>query len=286
MAKKEAHNKKTILIGPCDITAISTFLVHRRMDIFDINNCGTYNTCLSSYWIDSINNNKNKSRFISPCCYPDWNQLCKNTSTIVMSLLLEPQLGLYKNRKNGSSIIFGYPHIDARMHYNDYYKNDVCVFGKEAFLELKDNYDFIGVIKPKEVVNNYKKIIEKIDCRISICILLGPTFDSKYGEQNIFYQQFDIKAYFSELNGLMKETFESEKRVWLLDPYCYYKQPKNKLDIFYYGFPSISHYPRITYSKIAYILSRRYKGISFNYLYYIYKKLKRLLKLKHKYKKQ
>ena len=259
--------KPIVMIGPCDITAISKYIntKRRKIEIYDYNNCGDWNTCLSSYWVDSIESKKSSSPLVKNCCYPEAKLFNNNCSLIIMSILLEPQLGLYQNKYNGSTLYYGFPHIDARTNYSLNYSIDFQKYGFEAFNELK-NYNFYGHISSKQVVDNYKKIIDTIGQETKICIVLGPTFPSRFGEQNSFYKQFDVLNYFEILNEAMKKTFKQKKNVLFIEPKLFYKVPRNKNQLFYYNFMSIAHYPKKTYIKIAFYLSLKYrKYVSFNY---------------------
>lgn len=264
MCLMKKNQKNAILIGPCDITAISMFL--KNIKIVDFNNTGTWNTCLSSYWVDCLLNKRSRNPFVDESCYPDKTIFEKENPILIMSILMEPQLGLYRNRYDNSTLMFGFPHLDIKKHYKDIYREDLLKFGEKGFEDIKNNYIFEGCIKPQQVIDNYKIILQSIPPDTKVCILLGPTFSSKYGEQNIFYQQFDIKKYFMELNSLMYENFAKQDNVELIDPSKFYKKPLKKTSMYYYNFMSISHYPRLTYYKIANYLHRNNrKFISLDY---------------------
>lgn len=241
--------KQISLYGPCDITAISAFLRGRNIKVHDFNNCGTYATCLSEYWVQQINHNNNESKLIDKNSFPNLGELTKS-DTIIISVLSEPLMGVYQNIYNGSSIHFGFPNKNVILN-KDVYINDYKSYGDETFIDLKNNYIFKGQAEIKQILKNYYQIINFIPSSTKIIIILGPTFASAFGEENYYLKTVNVAKYYKDLNEKLTESLKCNTNVFYIDPADFYTPPKKRSELFYYNFYSITHYPTKTYFLIA-----------------------------------
>lgn len=269
-----------IFFGPCDITAISTYIRKNNNVLFiDKNTTGTFDLCESTYWVQDILNQKVSHPFISKYAYPEIDFRETDINGIVISLLCELGRGLYENKK-GQYLKFGFANIDATKDYLLNYKAEVDWYGKEVFEAFSEEWCFKGTMHIKDIISNYQIILNNIPDRVHIYILLTPTFKSKYGETNDYFKTINGTEVFAKLNNMMKAHFAYKSNITFLDPTDYYIPPKKKSDLFYYNSPSIRHYPRSCYRSIALYLSKKEKEIKFDYTRDIKRFIKKHLHLK------
>lgn len=268
----------TILFqGGCDITALLFYINHKTIKIVDKNTVGTFGCSFSSYWVDQLKGMVIDHPFVKSDQYLDLSGI----KTLVTSILLEPQEGIYVRKKDGALLRFGNPFLDARYDYAIKFPGFFKIYGEKPFAMLKDEYNYKGLISPSEVLENYKYIVSQPHFNCDLYILLGPTFASELGEKNIIYKVLDGIEWFRECNNLLiTELPKIYKNVHFIDPKDFYFSSKKKKNYFYYNSPSIVHYTRKTYRNIAKFLSKRIKDVKFTYRYALKRKINKIFHTK------
>ena len=260
---------KAYFYGPCDISAIYTFI--KRKNVYYNNNFFSFR---SSNWVQFLNGTIPEHPFVNKdSVFPDKKIFCDNTPRIiVISVLGEPLEGKYVNGKN--IIRFGCPHLDATKDYLFNYKDFVEIYGHEVFKTFK-KYDYCGEFTINEIVNNFQIILHSFPTTTKICILLGPTFDSGFGEVNLYCATKNMINLYSELNSKISNLCKEMQNVYLINPANYYKKPKHIKEMFYYNSLTILHYPRDTYKRMAKQLCKYFPT---TIKYYCFSRTKRKIK--------
>lgn len=254
--------KKVVFAGGCDITAICRYIKRTsNIKIVDFNSTGTWLNCISHYWVQALDNIKITDYQKYGVYYPNTDPFLDNdVDILVISILLEIGKGLYRNKNNGAFLLWGFANVDATKNPNFYAEGKEIE--KNSVLEsIVNDYEFLGEINYDDVVKNYKRIIQSLNSHARIYIILGPTFESAYGEKNYFFQSTFGSSKYNSLNKKMMAELGCFKNVIFIDPAKFYIKPRKLKQLFYYNFPSITHYSRLTYIGIASYLSRRHISI-------------------------
>lgn len=277
--KKEkcCRTKKILFQGGCDITAVLFYLCHNSLEIIDRNTSGTFGCSFSTYWVEGLKGRRINHPFVKKEQYLN----LKEEKVLVTSILLEPQEGIYVRKNDGALLRFGNPFLDARYDFEEKFPGFYEIYGSDPFNILREQYDFRGLITPKEVLNNYKFVVSQPNFKCDLYIILGPTFAPELGENNPIYNSFNGIEWFSECNNLLKrELPKIYPKVHFIDPIDFYTSSRNKMDYFYYNSPSLVHYTRKTYCNIARYLSRNIKGVKFTYWHAFKRKIYKMLHIK------
>ena len=257
------YMKKIIFRGPCDITAIYSYLKPKNI-IYDTELIGdkidkVWDTSLSIYLAQLANNVFVNDVFVEKNQYPKADIFDENKiDGVVISILNEGYHGIYKNKINDYEVAYGLWNYDATYkkgyHYLEGEAKGVTGFPrltKRDYTRFSSEYSFCGRISPEESSINIKRFVDRFSDRVKICIILGPTFPSAFGEKSPAFKDDNSIIFFKKLNDSISDIFNSYKNVFLIRPADYYVKPKKRSDLFYYNYPSIGHYPKKTYKKIA-----------------------------------
>lgn len=241
---------KTYFYGSCDITATATYIKNNNCVFNDYRRFGNYYSFQSDYWVASIFNNEVEHPFVAHGVYPEKSIFNDEPKIVVLTVLCDPLIGNYIG-PNKKLIRFGYSHLDATKSYKENYPNEYNFYGPSIFEQFSKDYLFYGMTKEKEIIDNFKIIFNNFNSsNTQFIIFLGPVFDSCYGEKNLLCKEVDMKSIYRNINQAMKSTFIGAN-IHFIDPNLFYRKPKKQSDLFYYNFPSLIHYPRKTYKKMA-----------------------------------
>ena len=250
---KKKIKYKAYFYGCCDITATTTFLKSKNCIFNEFKRFHHYFSFQSSYWAASINGKESCHPFVPKGVYPENSIFNEKNKIMVLTVLCDPIIGNYVNQKK-ELVRFGYPHLDATKIPLKDYPDDYGLGGgactDDVYQSFTTNYSFKGMTSVDEIIKNFETIINSFSRDTQFVILLGPTFESKFGEKNKLCQSVDMKNIYKDINHAMVNTFTSSN-IHFIDPNKFYKIPKKKSDLFYYNFPSILHYPRSLYKAIA-----------------------------------
>lgn len=141
-------------------------------------------------------------------------------SIIFIGTMIEPNLGVYKNKETGEKIAFGeygHPMTDPK-EWNAYINNTIFTadntFTKEWLEWFASTHDFIGVLTPDEIIEEYKELLKRINPETKMCFLLGSeTPFEKEENENYFGREIIYK----EINDRIKELAEKSDQVLYID---------------------------------------------------------------------
>ena len=171
----------------------------------------------------------------------------EDVKLIVFSTMVEPNLGIYRNKQTGFRIAFGEytnPLTDSER-WQEYIENQVYTaqnnFTLDWLQRFSREYEFCGHLSPSEILENAKQTLKKVSPTASLCYILGP---------EIAYEGKTSKAYvgrekvYAEINQLFRDWAATEPRVLLLDVNDWVKSQKDFTN-------NINHWHRRIYFRMA-----------------------------------
>ena len=144
----------------------------------------------------------------------------KDVSLILLSTMVEANLGIYRNKKSGICVAFGescYPLTEPKNW--DLYINKTIFtaennFTKEWLQDFSSKYVFEGALTPEHILQNAKTLLSKISPDAKLCYFLGsetPYLNNNqlnYENRHLLYKQ---------INKLFREWANTEPRILLVD---------------------------------------------------------------------
>ena len=282
---------KILFRGNCDVTAITQYIKQTSDIVVESAFKGKYldtvwDASISLYLMQSATGRTIENKFVEPAFYPS-PEIYRGGKYdgIIISCIGDGILGVYENITDGSRLAYGIWTSDATKNDGEDFFNPNIAHGglpnlsKEDYHWFAQHYKYLGRTSIDDCVSNYEVFIEKVPQSTKIIMLLGPTILNVYGERNTALKNGG-KEFHAQLNTKLVSVLSKYSNVYFINPSKYYKKPKNKYDMFYYGCPSIDHYPCITYLKMAKEISKIISGkkIKVNYLFYIKQKIRRTKK--------
>lgn len=250
-------NKKIIIKGACDLDILNSFLSSDsiKTEFTYIgekhNHIEHHNHSINILQWHKLNNDL-KQELLDKCIFNDREMF--NTSIfdddvalIFLSSQIEPNLGIYQNKKNGIRIAFAewcYPLTDER-NWDNYINNKIPNYGnkftKDWFRDFAAEWDFIGTITADEYINNIKQLLQQIHKDAKICILLGSEIPYEKNTQKAYENRHLI---YKQFNDKIKQLAKIEPRILLLPFSDFIKSQDDFLD-------NINHYQRRVYFDAA-----------------------------------
>ena len=252
---------KVLMKGPCDLNQIFSFI--KNEDMFDCE--FTYvsrekqslgvsiegmNHTEQIKEAFSITENEKSALCDLPVCdsamFPD--NIYKNKYGMVfVSILTDPNLGLYRKKDGGEIFAFGeyiYPLTDEAM-WDKYINKEVytanCNFKREDLQKIADEYEFLGRLTPEQTAENLRFIYEHLQPETELVILLGCEREYK---DNVLEAWNDRHNDHKKWNAAVRKEFENEKNVTLFDVNEYITSDDDFND-------SINHYKKRVYYLMA-----------------------------------
>jgi hypothetical protein len=179
---------------------------------------------------------------------------------IILSTMIEPNLGIYRNKKTGFKIAFGEftnPLTDSTK-WKSLVENTVYTaqnhFTYDWLKWFSEEYEFCGRLTPEEILEHAKQTLSKVSPNASLCYILGP---------EIAYEGITSPAYLSreqiyaKINALFREYAKSEPRILLIDVNNWVKSQKDFTN-------NINHWQRRIYYHMAECANGYISKLSFN----------------------
>lgn len=171
----------------------------------------------------------------------------EDISLIFISTLIEPNLGIYRNKESGLRIAFGeylYPLTDSK-NWDLYINNKIFTadnhFTREWLTGFSNKWVYEGPLSPEQIVENAKKLLEKVSPDAKVCFLLGSetpflkNTQPNYNDRHLVYKQ---------INDLMREFARTHDRVLLIDFNDYIRGQEDFTN-------NINHFHRRVYYEVA-----------------------------------
>ena len=256
--KKEIMHKKVILKGACDLKVMSEYL--------DTDSVIEEFTYMSENRHNNIEHHNHSVNYLTLPFLPPEEQkkldsdlifndehvfnthiYDPDVSILFLSTMIEPNLGIYRNRETGLQIAFGeylYPLTDSK-YWDMYINNEIFTAGNvftEAWLkDFSSKWEFVGHLSPQQIVDNAEKLLTKISPHAKVCYFLGSetpfikNSQPNYNDRHLVYKQ---------INDLMREFAKTHHQVLLLDFNDYIRGQEDFNN-------NINHFVRRVYYDVA-----------------------------------
>ena len=143
-----------------------------------------------------------------------------DASLIILSTMIEPNLGVYRHRESGMKIAFGeriYPLTDRKnwpLYIHKRIYNADNDFTEEWLEWFSSEFEYMGNLSPEEIVENARKLLSKVAPQTRVCYILGPEIPYLAEERKNYEGRHVIYA---EINRLFRDFARENDRVLLLD---------------------------------------------------------------------
>jgi FkbH-like protein len=251
-------NIKILFKGPCDM---SRFLYYINTKTIDEES--SYMSIKKNNFIEHHNHSEHirnlitlsnsiKKDIINECHFMDddafqSNILTKNYDFIFLSTLIESNLGVYKQKKEGYFIPFGeYFHPITNKNNWDGYR-DGTIFNSQNefnvdFLEnFSNKYTFTGRITAERFIENIEVILNNIYNKTKIVLILGSELEFN-GEKNKNYM--DRHNVHKDFNKAVKSHFANNERIHFVELNEFILNQNQYTN-------SINHFTRKTYFDVS-----------------------------------
>lgn len=254
----EKSHIKIVFKGACDLRIMATFLkadniieeftyvgLKRGNSIEHHNHSVNY---LSLPFLSDVE----KKALVDDCIFNDEEMFDtamydENTALVFLSTQIEPNLGIYRNKKNGQKIAWGefaYPLTD-KNNWKAYIDGSIFTAGnhftKEWLEFFSENYEFIGRLSPSEFCKQLDDLLEKLQPQAKVCLLLGSEMPFLKNQEKSYENRH---VYYKEINSLLREYAKHHERVMLIDFNDYLKGQDDFID-------NINHYQRNVYYEAS-----------------------------------
>jgi len=257
-AKKEKSHMKIILKGACDLKVMSEYLqTDNVIEEF------TYTGKQKGNWIEHQNHSINflqwsflsdavKQELLDECIFNDEEMFDTSIydddiAIIFVSTMIEPNLGIYRRKKDGLEIAFGeylYPLTDP-SNWDKYINGEIFdaqnKFTKEWLNYFSKKYEFVGHLTPEQILNQAKELLKKVNPHTKVCYMLGSEIPyEKNTQKNYEGRHLVYKA----INDLFREYAKQENRLLLIDLNTIIRGQQDFTN-------NINHFHRRVYYEIA-----------------------------------
>ena len=230
ITSKTNMSGKIILKGGCDLKVMSEYLnTSNVIEEF------TY-VAQDNKWIEHQNHSINylqwhslsqeqRTILVSECVFNDINMFDTrmyddNVSILFLSTMIEPNLGVYRRKRDGFRIAFGeylYPLTDKNNW--DAYVNGTIFdagnsFNYEWLERFSDRYVFEGQLDIEQIINNAKVALQLIPASTVVCYLLGSETPFLKNTQPAYNDRHLI---YKKLNERYRELAQQDTRVRIID---------------------------------------------------------------------
>lgn len=254
--KKEHH--KVIFKGACDLMNMSVYLTTENVtEEFAYigkkrkNNIEHMNHSVNMLSFPFVPKEQRQS-FVNELIFNDEEMFDTSiydddVDIIFFGTMIEPNLGIYRNRMTGSKIAFGESShsLTDPKQWPLYIRNEIFTssnqFTEEWLRWFSERYEYMGSLTPEEIVENYKLLLEKLSNKAKVCFLLGSEIPFEK-ETNTNY--FGREKIYKKINDLIKEWSKTNNRVLYISFNDYIKGQEDFTN-------NINHFQRRVYYAAA-----------------------------------
>ena len=255
---EQKNHQKVVFKGGCDFKSITSYLnTDNVIEEFTYVGDKRHNNMeLISHSVNYLSfpflSPSQRKMLLDDCVFADEDMFDtamydNDVALVFLSTLIEPNLGVYRNKKNGVEIAFGeykYPLTDV-ANWELYINKEIFTadneFTKEWLQSFTEKYEFLGGLSPRQILENAKETLLRINPQTKVCYLLGSeTPFLKNSQQNYEGRE---KVY-KEINSLFRDFAKENDRVLLIDFNDYIHSQKDFND-------NINHFIRRVYYEAA-----------------------------------
>lgn len=221
-AKTDSTNSKKVLIkGPCDLFQIMPYISNSGIIDTDFthtkdNGITVESTGHTTHIVNSLLlSDEQKSTLLNELDFIDESifnpSVFKNYKVVVISILSDANLGVYKRKQTGEKVAFleGYHPLTDKNNWDAYisgeYNSCNKKITKEWLEEFSSKYEFCGINTPELIAKNLIFIKEHLPADCELAVMLGGEL---YYEKNEFPAYKDRHIVHKKINDEIKKIAE------------------------------------------------------------------------------
>lgn len=249
---------KMVIKGLCDMQQIFSFIhdddcIIKEFVFVNDNGVSVESSCHTAHIVQSICIDQSVAQEITQALPFGDESMFKtaifdhDTKLLFLSLLTDPNLGLYRNRENGAIIAFGEYTNDLtdvslwpKLISKELFVAN-CQFTENSLRYIKNHYDFIGRIVPEETIRNLSLIKDAMAPDSVLILLLGSEMPFENNQQEAYTDRHD---YHKKLNSAVRSWAQSQSNVFLVDTNLYLRDQNDFTN-------NINHFSKEIYFKIS-----------------------------------
>ena len=229
--QQQKNHKKVVFKGGCDFKSMTSYLsTDNVIEEFTYVGRRRHNNMeLISHSVNYLSFpfllQEQKRILLDDCLFADEEMFNtamydNDVSIVFLSTLIEPNLGIYQNKKNGMKIAFGeysFPLTDP-SNWELYVNKKIFTADNDFTLEwlhsFSEKYEFLGCLTPRQILDNAKKTLSLVKPTTKVCYLLGSESPFLKNTQ----QNYDGRELvYKEINTLFRTFAKENDRVLLID---------------------------------------------------------------------
>lgn len=249
---------KIIFKGACDMGILSSYICANDV-IEEFGYIGKLRQNLIEHHNHSINylqfsalNNYERKKITEELLFNDDEMYSsciydKDVTLLFLSTMIEPNLGIYKNKQTGKKIAFGeysYPLTDSSL-WEQYMSGEIFNaqnhFTYEWLQKFSNAYEFCGRLSPLQILENFKVLKRKMNPNAVICFLLGSEIPYHKNDKVNYIGRESI---YKEINKLIREWAKYDHNIIYIDFNDYINGQLDFTD-------NINHFQRRVYFEAA-----------------------------------
>lgn len=230
-SRAKLKGKKIIVKGPCDMQQIFAFIRDTKTiktEFVYVNNYGVSieQGCHTTMIVESRTLDKSvMQRLVKSLPFGDKGMFKTDifngdVGYVILSMLTDPNLGLYREKKSGAIVPFGEYTNDltdeslwpAFIDQTLFTAN--CRFNLTQLKDIKRDFEFIGRIDPADSVKNLEFIFRHLAPRAKLLLCLGSEIPYEANQKAAYADRHD---YHRKLNRLIRDWAADKPNVYLLD---------------------------------------------------------------------
>lgn len=257
VSRNNKSQKYSILFkGPCDLQSVIPYLDSQNIDTEFIHTNANEPSTISQQCLTHIVQSHKfpkqyceeilKSAPVLSSMDFDTNIFTKDYDFVFLSTLLEGQIPLYRNKKDGYYICYGninYPFTDAKSWphlLNDEQTYEVH-FTKALLKKLSTEFEYIGLPTPENVLENILYIRQHLSDKTRLVLILGSETDCNHATTPGLDS---VAKSYRAINKLLKERLANYDNIDFVDINDFISSQDDFTDC-------TNHYVRGVYFKIA-----------------------------------
>lgn len=247
-----------LIKGPCDLFQIYPYIANTELfdtDFSHTTDSGVYieSTSHTTHMVEAIRLNEEQKNliceevpFIDLDVY-DNSFAKKDYKIIVISILQDANLGVYRRKNTGERFAFLeylHPMTDKKNWdkiISGEYHNAGFEFNTEVLKDFAEKYEFVGRNTPEQIVENLDYLRANINKHCVLCIMLGGEL---YYEKNTFEAYNDRHIVHKQINDEVRLWAKKYDNVQLIDVNKYLVDQSSFYDHF-------NHYIKPVYYALA-----------------------------------
>lgn len=260
---------KIIFKGGCDLAQMSEYLDSDEIITEftymgkDRNNNIEHHNHSTNYLQWHSLDKSNRKRLVTDLVFNDadmfeTSMFDPDVKLVILSTMVEPNLGIYRNKNTGFEIAFGessHP-LTAKEQQKLYLEGSIYDadnnFSQKWFNSFTEEYEFIGALTPEQILENAKKTLKMISPFAKLAYILGP--ELKFEDEPLEHYYGRERTY-KAINNLFRQWASEESRVLLIDSNNWVKKQGDFTN-------NINHWNRQVYFNMAQLVNSYIRDIS------------------------